>query len=172
MQVCARNNIKKQVVLRCGHTNFVYFRAKPPRRPVRRPLLLLAVLARAPSSALSLSPLLASPSPSPSSALACVPLAPRPLRPPTTTTAIAAVDDHHRRCRTFDDDDRQKPAVVVCHRRRQWRSSSSNVLRRCTPCPHPRALVRPHPLALAGLALALAPSSALACVHLAPRRRR
>ena len=77
-------------VLRCGHANFVYFRAKPPRRPVvRRPLLLLAVV-------------------------------------------VGHV--HH--------------------------------------CPRPHALFRPCPLALAGLALALGPSSALACVPLAPRRCR
>ena len=67
-------------------------------------------LARAPSSALALSPSLASPSPS-------HPRRPR-LCPPRPLPAIAAVDDdHHCRCRTFDNDDRQKPAVVVRHRR-------------------------------------------------------
>ena len=44
--------------------------------------------------------------------------------------------------------------VVVCH---------------VHHCPRPRTVVRPCPLVLASLALALAPSSALACVPLTPR---
>ena len=118
---CAHTNIKKQVGMVTA--NFVYFRATPPHPPVvRRPLLLLAVVIRhvhhcpCPCAlvrphplaladlALALAPL---------SALACVPLAPRPLLPPSTTTAIAAINDHHCRCRTFNDNNRQKPAVVI-----------------------------------------------------------